>query len=76
MRKMLLNLICRTARIGIDFLRYYLLLIIVSFIKTSSVTLDPFNGSEATCHGFCSLFHYAFELFKADIGMECLKKFF
>jgi hypothetical protein len=53
-----------------------LLLIIVSFIKTSSVTLDPFNGSEATCHGFCSLFHYAFELFKADIGMEFLKKFF
>lgn len=47
---------------------------IVTFIKTSSVTLDHFNGSEPTCHGFCSLFQYALGLFKAVIGMECLKK--
>jgi hypothetical protein len=36
------------------------LLMIISFINTTSITLDPFNGSESTCRGFCSLFHYAF----------------
>lgn len=39
-----------------------MLLMIVIFIITSSVTLDPLNGSESTCHYFCSLFHYAFDL--------------